>query len=75
MVPDVVGRVVVGAVVGVVGLLPDPSAELLEPEVPRGGIGTSPSSTVRTVRPPWSSTRWGTTAYGMLSAAEGVNPR
>ena len=75
VVPDVVGRVVVGVEVGVVGVLPDPSTELVEPEVPRGGIGTSPSSTVRTVRPPWSSTRWGTTSYGMLSAAEGVKPR
>lgn len=73
--PDDVGRVVVGVVLGVEGVLPDPSTELLDPAEPPDGIGTSPSCTVCTVRPLWSMTKWGTTAYGMLSAAEAGKPR
>ncbi|GAA2037102.1 hypothetical protein GCM10009740_30950 [Terrabacter terrae] len=39
------------------------------------GIGTSPSSTVWMTRPPWSSTRCGTTAYGTDALAEAGKPR
>jgi hypothetical protein len=70
LVPEEVGRVVVG-----VELLLEPSIALVDPALLPDGIGTSPSSTVCTMRPLWSITKWGTTAYGMLSAADAGKPR